>query len=57
MSIKFLVLGGDFGFWVLGFGGGSVDFNFMGAGNFLKNGRFYRRGIRVGVKGSREETQ
>ena len=32
MSIKFLVLGGGFGFWG---GGGSADFIFMGAQIFL----------------------
>ena len=35
MSIKFLVLGGGV-FWVLGGGGGSADFIFMGARIFLK---------------------
>ena len=34
MSIKFLVLGGEGG--ILGFGGGSADFIFMGARIFLK---------------------
>ena len=35
ISIKFLVLGGGV-FWVLGGGGGSADFIFMGAGIFLR---------------------
>ena len=35
MSIKFLVLGGVF--WVLGGGGGSADFIFMGARISLMN--------------------
>ena len=39
MSIKFLVLGGGV-FWVLGGGGRSADFIFMGAGIFLMNGLF-----------------
>ena len=35
MSIKFLVLGGGGVFWVLGGGGESADFIFMGARIFL----------------------
>ena len=35
MSIKFLLLGGGGG--MLGFGGGSADFIFMGARIFLKD--------------------
>ena len=36
MSIKFLVLGGGGVFWVLGWGGGSADFIFMGVRIFLR---------------------